>query len=661
MVERGFSLSISWTIPRSWITVGGAAPSNLIPIKNSTYRCSAYPDSTWDTDDGGMSEAYGSSGTAASLVTDEYSGNIFMTTHGTFTSVQAGLIYRLAYSNGKIYKTFGTTIGPFIQNTNDLSMPDGSAWSKQIDPSYGQIIGSNIQFLGISSRYGAQLINTTFSTTQFSSVARANDTLKLDAAAAILSPQAAWPAPVQANMTQGNFSTVVVSGNPLNFWAYPGQVLYTASAAGVTRVWAPTAVSVPIIPATIGTVNGLQYANNITWNGNLGSPTIWALVRNTTSAYIARFALGTWTLSSAIFQTELDQGNTNRGDTSYNFYSGVSASVLTEQGRWIFDLQVPNVGGRQHYTAEHNVNTNAMTVHSWSKFNSPTAGTGVSEYTAAGGYGGAAFGYSSTLGYYAIRATSNYDSAYILSSKDVRGVGATITEDQWFNNTATRYEVYVTTESATGLVAYLSEYPIFLGGYYTKIPTTSVTLLPSSVNYVYATKDPSDRTTVNITVSNSLLPSSFSRMRIASITTNATQIVSMTTSNFDGIGLPDQAGNSGKSLKTDGATLYWDDSYPNVRVYANNDTIASSDHEGFASVNTMTLNVPGASIPTGVKTTIFVNVGATLTLAPAGGVTMFWMGAGNGVSGTRTIASTGWITLYKMSTTSWMIIGEKIS
>ena len=220
-VGQGFSLSISWTIPRSWITVGGAAPSNLIPIKNSTYRYSAYPDSTWDTDDGGMSEAYGSSGTAASLVTDEYSGNIFMTTHGTFTSVQAGLIYRLAYSNGKIYKTFGTTIGPFIQNTNDLSMPDGSAWSKQIDPSYGQIIGSNIQFLGISSRYGAQLINTTFSTTQFSSVARANDTLKLDAAAAILSPQAAWPAPVQANMTQGNFSTVVVSGNPLNFWA-PG-------------------------------------------------------------------------------------------------------------------------------------------------------------------------------------------------------------------------------------------------------------------------------------------------------------------------------------------------------------------------------------------------------------------------------------------------------
>lgn len=660
-VGQGFALSISWSVPRSWITSGVATPSNLIPIKNSTYRYSGYSDSTWDTDDGGMSISYGGSGQATSLVTDEYSGNIFMTSHNTFTSAEAGNIYRLAYSAGKVYKTFGATIEPFIQNNFFVSMPDGSAWSKQIDPSYGLIINNNIQFVGFSTRYGSRLIGTTFSTTQFSSIARANDTLKLDAAAAILSPESTWPAAVQTAIRPGAFSTVVVGGSPIAMWSAPGQVIYTASVSGATRTFSPTAVSHPPIPATIDAIGDLSYAGNSTWNGSLGSPTIWALVRNATTMYVAKWVAGVWTLSSAVFQQQLNDGNTNRGDAAYLAAAGVSASVLTEQGRWIFAINVPYTGGEAHFTCEHNVNTNVMAVFNWDKFNSPTAGTGLKEYTGAGGYGGASFGYSSTFGYYAFRATSNYDSAYILSSKDVRGTGAAITEDQWFNNTGARYEVFVTTESATGLVAYLSEYPIFLGGYYTKIPTTSVTLLPSTVNYVYATKDPADRTTVNISVSAALLPSSFSRMRIAAITTNATQIVSMTTSNFDGIGLPDQSGNANKLLKTDGATLYWDDEYPNVRAYANGDIIAPSDNNGFTSVGTMTINVP-ASLPIGFKTTIFVNAGSeVLTLVPTGGALVYWMGSGNGVSGTRNISAAGWVTLHKMSSNTWMIFGEKIS
>jgi hypothetical protein len=401
-----------------------------------------------------------------------------------------------------------------------------------------------------------QRITASFSTTQFNSTARANDTLKLDAETAILNPGSAWPAQVANNQAAIYFGTVVISGNPIQFHAAPGGVIYTASASGATRTWTATALTFPAIPATIGAVTGLSIAGNTLWNGSLSTPVYWAVVRNSTTLYVAKYASGAWSIViSDIYGSYVSGGNSTRGDTQYACYLD-GASVLTEGGKWLAPFVIPYVGGNGFYISYVNTSANTVSYSDWTAWASPTAG-GVGEYVAPNGYDSASFGYTAQLGYYQMRTNSNFTAMYIVSSKDIRGVGADRTEDDWINNTQPRYEVWVSCESATGLVAYLSEYPVFLGGYYTKVPTTSITLAPSTTNYVYATKDPGDRSTVNITTSTSVLPNSFSRMMIASIVTNATNIVSSTTYAFDGIGLPSEVGFSGAMLKTDGTTKYW--------------------------------------------------------------------------------------------------------
>ena len=558
-VGVGYAVSISWSIPGLWLVSGtGILPANLIPLKTSTYRYNAYPDGTWDTTDGGMSTGYGAAGYAVSLTTDEYSGDLHMTVHGTWDYTNGGDVYILPYTPSVTYKTFGGSLTP--SNGSSALLPDGSPWSKSITPNASLIIGDQISFVGGSNRYGSSLIYANFSTTQFSSVVTSNDTLKLDSASAVVGADSTLPALLRAAQSPGNFSTVVVAGTPTYCWMLPGQAIYTATASGVTRTWSPTSVIVPVIPATIGGITGLSYGQQIVWNGNAANPIIWALVKNATSHYIAKYAANSWSIpAGAVLQSELDAGNAGRGDTTYAGGASRSTSLLTENNRLIFEFYVLYVGYAMFYGVMYDTSNNTSTINQIpSPFNSKY-GNGPGYYTYVSPYSGTAYGYNQYLGYYAISTAADYSSIRIVCSKDITGGGAAITEDQWFNNTATRYEMAITTESTVGLIAYLAAYPIFLGGYFTSIPTQSVTLTANAVNYIFATKSPANRTDIAITVRTTFLPNSFSRVCLGAVTTNATGVVSSVSYAHQGTGLPSQLNNANMVLMTDGKYPYWTD------------------------------------------------------------------------------------------------------
>ena len=524
-VGQSFGVSISWSIPKSWIESGSGTPTNLIPIKSGSFRYNYLPDSTWGTQTGGMSNTW-IGGQNVSLITDEYTGQIIGTTKGSFDSMSTGSTYR--YAAGFGYQTFDTTVlaPQQLLPSYGMNIPDGSPWSKLLRSYWGHVIGNQILMRSFSSRYGDRYVQAQFSTSVFGSAATTNDTLKLDSPSAVLDPESTAPLSVLTYWAPGNFGVTVSAGVPTYYHASHGQLVHTITASGSTRTYSSTGLTMPTLPGTISGVTGIttQYVN--AWNGSVGSPVFWAVVRSGTGqAYIAKYSGGSWSIpASNLFQAEIDAGKANRGDTVNSIHFDQSGqSLLTESGQFMFGFAVNHTGGTAWFYGSYDTNTNTV-ISNTPVVVFPAVATSPG-YKQAGGYPGGSFGYSTTLGYYWYLATGVYDAAYFASSRDIR-TGATITEAQWRTGSATRFQIYITTESATGLVAYISSYPLFIGGYYCTTPTQSIALAASTVNYVYATKNPADRTTVDITTSTTLLPSSFSRVLLAAITTNATNIVS---------------------------------------------------------------------------------------------------------------------------------------
>jgi hypothetical protein len=578
-----WGLHVSWDIPKTWIESGTGTPQNKIPVKSNGYRYSAQPDSSWNTNDGGMVSSWAFGQTNSSIITDEYSGDLYLSTKPSFTSSSVGTIRRLSYKTvsapglisgnqysitsigttdftlygasvntvgttfiatglgagtgtadaivPSVYKTFGSNLTNNATLTITPAIPDGSAWAKTIDSYWGHIIGNNILFHATSSKYSAALIQATFSTTNFSSIAQGqtDDTLKLDSPSALVNPQqtSAYPAVVAANMFAGKHGTVVISGVPTYYFIHPGALIYTITASGTDRYFTSTGLTVPALPTSIGSETGLVDACVSGWNGNAVSPIYLAIVTNINGAHLLMCSNGTtWVMASAnIHQTQIDLGKTARGNTTNLINFGISAgnTLITENGRFLYHFGIPSVSSTSFYYGVFDTFANTVSsgsVNTWSN-----TSTGSGGYDTQNGYPGASWGYSSNLGYYHFQSTIYYNSAYFLSSKDIR-TGASITEDQWFNGAHPRYQIYLSTESATGLVAYVTPYPIFIGGYYCSTPNQSISLTANSTNYVYASKRAGDRTTVDIIVSSTLLAESFNRVLLSSIVTNSTSIVS---------------------------------------------------------------------------------------------------------------------------------------
>lgn len=556
----GLTIDFSWSMPRAWIESGAGTPANLIPVKSSGYRYHQLSDTTWDTDDGGMSVLWGGSGFASSIVTDEYTGNMTLMTKSSFNNVDVGIYRRLGYNGGFIYKTFGgnnTVANGRVQLAATYNAPDGSPWSKQMPGYWFQAIGDSVRLRATSTRYGSVYVHTTMSLTSFNSVSRANDTIILDGGNFVVTPTGA-PTSVANNFFNGAFGVVVDgAGVPTYYHSAPGSPVYTITASGTTRTYTDTTLVMPALPATISGITMTIHVPVVAWNGSIASPIYWTLFKDpTNNVHMAKNVGGAWTVpGSPLLTAQITAGNTNRGDTSNACsISNVSGqTVLTANGRILFNFIIPYTGSSGPFWASYNTNTDTEEVGALSRF--PQLTTSGKVYR--NNEGGASFGYTQELGYYRAIAPDTQAHIRLACSRDLVGSGADLTEDQWFNHTAAQYELFISTESATGLVAYTSSYPLFLGGYYSTVPAQAVTLQPSTDNYIYVTRDAVDRTLLTVSTSTTLLPSSNTRALIAKITTDTTNVVSQVLYEVAQHDTIEQLENVDITAKAVGDTLTW--------------------------------------------------------------------------------------------------------
>ncbi len=556
----GLSVDFAWSMPRTWIESGAGTPTNLIPVKSSGYRYHQLFDTTWDTDDGGMSVQWGGSGYASSVVTDEYSGNMTVMTKNYFNNVDVGIYRRLGYNSGFIYKTLGgnnTVANGRVQLAATYNAPDGSPWSKQMPGYWFQAIGNSVRLRATSTQYGAAFVHTTMSLTSFNSISRANDTIILDGGNFVVTPTGA-PTSVGNNFYNGAFGVVVNgAGVPTYYHAMPGTTVYTITASGTSRTYTDTGLVMPAMPATISGITVTSHVYVVGWNGSIGSPIYWTLFRDpSNNVRMAKNIAGVWSVvGPSLLTAQISAGNTNRGDTSNACsISNVSGqTVLTGNGRLLFTFIIPYTGSSGLFWASYNTTTDTEEVGNFTRFPQlTTVGKTYRNNQAA-----ASFGYTTDLGYYYAVAPDTQAHIRLASSKDLVGAGADLTEDQWFNNSAPQYELFVSTESATGLVAYTSSYPLFLGGFYSTVPAQAVTLQPSTDNYIYVTRDAVDRTLLTVTTDTTLLPSSNTRAVIAKVTTNATNVIAQELYEVAQHDTIEQLENVDITTKAVGDTLTW--------------------------------------------------------------------------------------------------------
>jgi len=514
VVGQSFGSTISWNIPQSWLHSGAGTPTNLIPVKSSGYRYHKLPDSTWDTTDGGMGTSYGNGGQGISVTTDEYAKRITLSSVGTWTTTGFSVY---AFYNQE-YKTIGGNMSPIYSTS--VNIPDASPWSKLTYASFGQIIDNNILFTGVSNKFGSKAVAANFSSSVFSSIVSANDTLKLD--------------PTSYAFETGSntsYSTTVRNGTPYYYQIVPGTEVQSITVVNGVRIKTGTGFTLPAIPTTVGGVSGVSIAGPIVYNANDSDRKFWAFTSSSTGqSYIAEYSNSGWnTIHGPFLQDQIDTGKANRGDTTNNWFASNGTVCLTENGRFLGQFGVSHVGGTAWYQTVFDVNTNTCTVRGGTEFNNPSGA-----YGGVSGYYGTSFGYSTGFGYFCAAGSGTQTSIAIVSSKDIRGVGAPITEDEWFNNTATRYVIHLSAEPTVGLFVYLKTYPLFIGGYYSSVPELSLPVAPNSTNYVYAERSPTDRTVINITVSVDYQPSSFNKVVLGEVITNADKVTSATSYAIDG-------------------------------------------------------------------------------------------------------------------------------
>lgn len=129
---------------------------------------------------------------------------------------------------------------------------------------------------------------------------------------------------------------------------------------------------------------------------------------------------------------------------------------------------------------------------------------------------------------YCIGAGINFTSAGIFCSKDYVNGGTEKTVTEFFGGSY--YTVSFGLSGSSGLIAYLQDTPIFLGGYYSVVPAQEVYLHTNSDNYIYLVRNRYDRSKVSVEVRKKIMgvpgENAFNRVLIAKVTTDAANPVS---------------------------------------------------------------------------------------------------------------------------------------
>jgi hypothetical protein len=137
------------------------------------------------------------------------------------------------------------------------------------------------------------------------------------------------------------------------------------------------------------------------------------------------------------------------------------------------------------------------------------------------------YGWNNRFGYYVCRSRSHVDTIqYIKSSKNQQNPSQQYNIDMFgLVNGSQFYTLTLPCAGSVGLVAYLQQTPLFLGGYFTIVPSQELALYPNSTNYVWLERSQDDYTKVIVTVNKTAPTSSnydgFYKIPIAVIGTDS--------------------------------------------------------------------------------------------------------------------------------------------
>lgn len=518
-IGQGFGTTILWRIPKTWLISGSDSPNNLIPLKASGYRYHKLPDTTWETPTGGMGEGFGTAGQGPSVLTDEYARTVNLSIVGTWDT-RGFQIYSFPY-------TFSQTIGNGATATysKSVGIPDASAWSKSVTASYGHIIGNNILFTGDSVTYGSKSISANFSQGVFATAYSSNDTIKINP----ITSGVEDPSAVISNDTN-SYGITSIQGTPLAYSATPGRLLYIITVLNGVRVYTSTGFTIPAIPTTIGSVTNVVLAGNTVYNGLDGDKKFWAVVSGPAHQfYIAHYSSGGWNdIYGPFVTTENDYANGQRGDTANSWSVNNGTACLTANGRFLHYIEIYVPGGAFFKILEFNISSNTMTTYDWNKFTRTVPTT----YSSISPWYGCSFGFSTTFGYYCMIGTEAHTSVLISSSKNVV-TGAMHNEDEWFADGSGRYDMNISSEPTVGLSVYLKSYPLFIGGYYAKVPDTIVAVPANATTYIYAELVGGDRQNILITTGADIIANGFSKVLLGSVITNGEKVISSSSSRIN--------------------------------------------------------------------------------------------------------------------------------
>lgn len=551
-----YSLSIAWKIPKTWIVNGTGTVENLVPQKGNGYRYRGYKDETWNTPTGGISHS--DSGGTNTVVTDEYSGNIHTVYRPNWTTVSAGNV-RILTHNGPDNPaiTIGSAVPANVYAAIGMGIPDGSPYAKGFSVSSFLLINDKLYVHGLT-RAGAVPILVKVPNNRFQSVANTNDTLYFDPTSIVRNPFA--NAVGGAINSLGNRLNTYVRGSVARYiLSSPGVKIREATDNGETIVWNQLDVVFPTIPSKIEdlTVNA---SGGYVWNLDVVNPVFHAIVKTPTYFAFVKHEAGTWrVLIRDIAKAQIDSSNSARGDLNYIGHINGENTLWTSSNVFLLNLSSQNPGGNPQWLLRIDTNTNSVVVTTPNHFATYDAGTETGySYTGIDTAFGTCYGFSRDYGYMAIRIARDYSSMRIISSTKP-GAHEALTEKEWLDVTKgvrQRYQTFASASSSTGLIAYVSEYPIFLGGYYSSIPQSEVVLQPNADNYIYAQWDAGTRSVV-VTTNTTRLNNTFSRVCLAKVTTNADKVIGSVVYSVDGTALPNQEGKAGSYLSTDGKRMYW--------------------------------------------------------------------------------------------------------
>lgn len=559
-IDYGRSFNITTKVPAAWISNGSGAPTSLIAVKSTGKRYNFYSDSGDNAPDSG--QVSGDFGVSDSILTDEYTGDTYLCRMGTweYTSMY-GTCYIYRYKQGNPLISYGHNHATHDRAVYGAArLPDGSVYGKNIQSTTALVINDYIYFVGHSTRYGDSHMLAKFFTDRFDTVNATNDTMIIDASTINTSPLEDLPEELKGQGFGGHFCTTVLNGAPVYSIVKQNKYIYKITIANNKFVFTKVNKIVPKVPTTVpGTGAPVQSVGVITWNGDENNPVYYVPVKTNTYVTLLKYSGGTWSvLANNLAKAHIDNGNRSRGDTSYEARISAKSALLTQNGRMFVHTTVRFVGDTTTAISVVNVNTGAVEEIDSNRWLPVNANTNAPAYAWANSVqeNATTLSFSTLFGYTAFKSPLDLTSMRLISSK--RPLSSNVlTEDEWYTGSKVRNETVVSTASSIGLIAYITEYPVFLGGYFTVIPNTQVSLKPNTVNYIYASKTATDRSTVVIFTNTERLTDSFSQICIAKITTGSDRILNSYLYSVDGLGLPSQEGKEGKCLYTNGKNVYW--------------------------------------------------------------------------------------------------------